>query len=93
MNLKDMSVEELIEIRDSETFVQNFTLASEYTAELLRRFGELEERRDFWIEKATLLNTKNGGLEKQIAALQKQVEELRCCGNCVYYDTRAERMK
>lgn len=64
MNLQEMSLEQLI-IGAQNDAIGNYSsgydgtpLDTDYKAELLRRFGELE----------------------------KQVEDLKCCGNCIITD-------
>ena len=78
--MKDMSVEELLDIM-SEVYV-TANLLIEAKAELLRRFEalgkenkELKQRDEVWREKKSLL-------ENDLGKAWIEINNLKCCGNC-----------
>ena len=98
MNIKEMSLEELIaRVKYTSNKVDT---VNEYN-EILSRFSaleakvkELEGERHTLVQDYGLLKIDNdfnktylNSAEELIAELQKQVEDLKCCGNCGHYTT------
>lgn len=76
MNIEEMSLEELLsDFLNKICVFQAKNNPHEYKAEILTRFKDLDSA----LTEAVNLNTK---WCKEVADLQQQLENLKCCGNC-----------
>ena len=75
-SIEEMSIEDLL-------YRVRYSILPCYGQEILSRFAE-KDKRIAELEKLPQIKYIYGLITK-IAELEKQVADLRCCGNCVHY--------
>ena len=87
--LKEMSLKELLALYLEKILCNNITRAKEVELKILTLFStleekvkELEETYNTVVEQRNMEEKKVEELWKENTALKKQVEGLKCCGNC-----------